>query len=60
LPFSIFNIEVHGAPRLLWAPERRIGCTPLSWGLSWNATLILLRMVGPGLPPDVGGPSHFC
>jgi len=23
LPFSIFNIEVHGPPKLLWAPEQR-------------------------------------
>jgi len=29
LPVSIFNIEVHGSPKLLWAPERRIGCTLL-------------------------------
>jgi len=27
---------------------------------SRNATVTLLRMVGPDTPPDVGGPSHFC
>jgi len=59
LPFSILKTEVHGLLRLLWAPERRIGYTLLSWGLSRNATLTLQRMVGPGSPPDVGGPSHF-
>ena len=25
-----------------------------------NATLTLLRMVGTGSPPDVGGASQFC
>jgi len=60
LPISVLNTEVHGPPRLLWAPEWRIGCTALSWGLSRNATLTLLRTVVPGSPPDVDGPSHFC
>jgi len=44
----ILNIEVHGPPRLLWTPERRIGCNPLSWSLSRNSALTLLGMVGPG------------
>ena len=26
---------------------------PVSWGLSRNATLTLLRMVGPGSPPNI-------
>jgi len=28
MPFSILNIEIHGRPGLLWAPEQRIGCNP--------------------------------
>ena len=28
MPVSIFNIEVHGHLRLLWAYKERIGCTP--------------------------------
>jgi len=27
---------------------------------SSNATWTSLRMIGPGSPPDVGGPRHFC
>jgi len=38
------NIEVHGPPTLLWAPERRIGCTP-SRG-AWNATLLFYEWMG--------------
>jgi len=28
MPFSILNIDIHGRPRLLWAPEQRISCNP--------------------------------
>jgi len=38
LPISILNLQVHGPPKLLWAPGRHPGCTPLSWGLTGTSS----------------------
>ena len=34
MPISILSFDIHGPPRPSWAPVRRTGCTPLSWGLT--------------------------
>jgi len=47
-------------PQTLVGPGAAHRLHPLSLGPSRIATLTLLRMAGPGSPPDVGGPSHFC
>jgi len=41
LSLLILNVEIHAPPKLSWAPVRRTGCTPLSWGQAIIRVLVI-------------------
>ena len=60
MPISYFYFGVNGPTRLLWAPGRRPGCTPLSWGLFSRQVLSqspLVAAIGQDGQPMAHEPS---
>jgi len=58
-PFPFLTLRFMG-PLNSCGPWSGASTAPPLVGLSRNANLTLLRMVGPGSPPGVGWHRHFC